>query len=113
MEETHLDDVDLLSAVVPHFKLLAVTFDVLCDPHRAHLNATHTHTHIEIVTPSFKAFTSDAKVVSMCQLLEKVKKTNRQTKKTIKTLSEKRSYYLGTNGKKNKTDDRMIKKKGF
>lgn len=35
--KTNLDDVNLLSAVVPDFKLLAVTFDVLCDPHRAHL----------------------------------------------------------------------------
>ena len=35
---TYLDDVNLLSAVVPHFKLLHISFDVLCDPHSAHLN---------------------------------------------------------------------------
>lgn len=35
---TYLDNVNLLSAVVPHLKLLDVTFDVLCDPHRAHLD---------------------------------------------------------------------------
>lgn len=35
---TYLYDVNLFSAIVPHFKLLAVAFDVLGDPHSAHLN---------------------------------------------------------------------------
>lgn len=38
---SYLYDVNLLSAIVPHFKLLAVTFDVLCDPHSTHLD-THS-----------------------------------------------------------------------
>ena len=35
--DAYLDDVDLLSAVVPHLKLLDVSFDVLGDSHGAHL----------------------------------------------------------------------------
>lgn len=42
----YLDDINLLSAIVPHFKLLDVPFDVLCDPHTGHLD-----TEISTKTP--------------------------------------------------------------
>lgn len=34
---THLNDVDFFPSIVPHLKLLNVTFHILCDSNRTHL----------------------------------------------------------------------------
>lgn len=43
-DDPYLNDVHLLPATVPDLKLLHISLDVLCNPHRTHLPG-HTHTH--------------------------------------------------------------------